>query len=127
MDSLQVLTRKGATCSDLLTCLYGLKPIEIEVLLKAAKRGSSTVDEIAADVRRDRTTTHRCLSKLASAGLVYRRTSSLKGGGYYHAYAVVEPGKIKEVAAGKVREVAESLQRLVDAFEVDFQKRLSED
>lgn len=127
MDSLQVLTRKGATCSDLLTCLYGLKPIEMEILLKAAKRGPCTVDEIAAEVRRDRTTTHRCLSKLASAGLVYRRTYSLKGGGYYHAYAVVEPSKIKEEAASRVREVAESLQRLVDGFEVDFQKRLRQD
>jgi predicted transcriptional regulator len=127
VDSLHVLTRKGATCSDLLTCLYGLKPIEIEVLLGTAKRGASTVDEVAAEVKRDRTTTHRCLSKLASAGLVYRRTYSMKGGGYYHAYSVVEPKKIREEASGKVREITESLLRLVLDFEADFQRRLDQD
>lgn len=126
MDSIRSLTRKGATCTDLLSCLYGLKPVETEVFLEVARRDASTVDDISAIVERDRTTTHRCLSKLASAGLVYRRTSSLKGGGYYHTYAVVEPRTIKEEAAQRVREIAESLQRLVDDFDTDFQKRLDD-
>ncbi len=126
MDSIRYLTRKGATCTDLLSCLYGLKPIETEVFLELARRGASTVDDISAAVKRDRTTTHRCLSKLASADLVYRRTSSLKGGGYYHTYAVIELQTIKEEAAQRVRELAESLQRLVDGFDVDLQRRLGE-
>jgi predicted transcriptional regulator len=126
MDSVRSLTRKGATCTDLLSCLYGLKPIETEVFLDVARRGTSTVDDVSAAVGRDRTTTHRCLAKLASAGLVYRRTSSLKGGGYYHTYAVVESQTIKSEAAQRVREVAESLQRLVDDFDADLQRRLGE-
>ena len=124
MDSLRSLTRKGATCTDLLSCLYGLKPIELEVFLEVARRGASTVDEISAVVRRDRTTTHRCLSKLASAGLIYRRASGLQGGGYYHTYSVVELQTIKQEAAQRVREVAESLQRLVDDFDADLERRL---
>lgn len=126
MDSIRSLTRKGATCTDLLSCLYGLKPIETEVFLEVARRGTSTVDDVSTVVKRDRTTTHRCLSKLASAGLIYRRTSSLKGGGYYHTYTVVELQTIKKEAAQRVREVAESLQRLVDDFDMDFQKRLGD-
>lgn len=124
VESIRFLTRKGATCTDLLSCLYGLKPIEVDVFVEVARKGTSTVDDVAAAVKRDRTTTHRCLSKLASAGLVYRRTSSLKGGGYYHAYSMVELETIKREAALRVKEVAESLQRLVDGFDRDFSRRI---
>ncbi len=126
MDSIRYLTRKGATCTDLLSCLYGLKPIELEVFLAVARRGTCTVDDVSEVVKRDRSTTHRCLSKLTSAGLVYRRTSSLKGGGYFHTYALVELQTIKKEAAQKVREIAESLQRMVDDFDSELLKRLSD-
>jgi len=122
MDSIQFLTRRGATCSDLLSCLYGLKPMELQVFYDLEARGSATVDDVSDAVHRDRTTTHRCLSKLVSAGLVYRQSKGLKDGGYYHVYAPVETSKIKEQAEMRVGEIVECLRRLLDGFESDLRR-----
>jgi predicted transcriptional regulator len=124
MDSIQLLSRKGATCSDLLSCLYNLKPNDLEVFLEVAKKDSATLDQVAESVQRDRSSTHRCLSKLVSAGLLHKKSRTLKSGGYYHVYSVVEPSKIKEQARQKVKEITDSLEDLIDNFESDLAKHL---
>jgi predicted transcriptional regulator len=124
MDSIQLLTRKGATCSDLLSCLYNLKPIDLEIFLTVARKEQATLDQVAQSVKRDRSSTHRCLSKLISAGLVHKQSKTLKDGGYYHVYSAVEPAKIKEQARQKVKEITEGLEDLIDNFESDFIKHL---
>jgi predicted transcriptional regulator len=122
MDSIQLLTRRDATCSDLLSCLYNLKPIDMEVFLNVAKNENATLTEIAEHVNRDRSSTHRCLSKLVSAGLVYKKSKTLKGGGYYHVYNMADPFKIKEYAKKRVKEITESLASLIENFEPDLKK-----
>ena len=124
MDSIQLLTRKGATCSDLLSCLYNLKPIDLQVFLEVAKKQSATLDEVADAVQRDRSSTHRCLSKLLSAGLIIKQSRTLKGGGYFHVYSTVEPSKIKLQARQKVKEITEGLESLIESFESDLTRHI---
>jgi predicted transcriptional regulator len=127
MDNIQFLTRKEATCQDLLSCLYNLKTIDLEVFREVAKREWATLDQIAESVSRDRSSTHRCLSKLVSAGLVHKQSEGLKAGGYYHIYSIVEPSKIKEDAKQKVKEITDSLQALINNFDTDLSKHLGND
>jgi predicted transcriptional regulator len=126
MSNIQSLTRKGATCSDLLSCLYNLKPIDMEVFLDVAKNQDATLTQIAERVHRDRSSTHRCLSKLVSTGLVYKQSKTLKGGGYYHIYSVAEPEQIKEYARRRVKEITNSLENLIENFESDLKKHLEQ-
>jgi predicted transcriptional regulator len=127
MDNIQVLTRRGATCSDLLSCLYNLKPIDMEVFLEVARNEDTTLTHIAELVHRDRSSTHRCLSKLVSAGLVHKQSKTLKGGGYYHVYSMVEASKIKEYARQRVKEITEGLESLIENFESDLRKHLEQE
>lgn len=124
MDSIQFLTRKGASCTDLLSCLYGLKPMEVQVFYELVRRGEASVDDVSSEVGRDRTTVHRGLSKLVSANLAYRQAMGLKDGGYRYVYSAVEPSKIREQAEARVMEITESLQSLVDNFENEIRARL---
>ncbi|MGA3111541.1 MAG: helix-turn-helix domain-containing protein [Candidatus Bathyarchaeia archaeon] len=124
MESINLLSKKGASCTDLLTCLYNLKPSDLEALLALAKNGNATLDQIAKIVQKDRSSVHRCLSKLVSINLVSRQSKSLKGGGYYHTYAMMDPALIKKHATDRVKEITESLQSLIDSFESDFKKHL---
>lgn len=126
MESINLLTRKGASCTDLLTCLYNLKPSDTEVLLTLAKKENSTLDQIAKILQKDRSSIHRCLSKLVSINLVSKQTKSLKGGGYYHTYAMLDPATIQKHALERVKEITESLKALVDSFELDLQKHLEQ-
>jgi len=124
MESMNQLTKKGASCTDLLTCLYNLKPSDLEVLLALARNGTATLDQIAKVLQKDRTSVHRCLSKLVSINLVSKQSKSLKSGGYYHTYAMMDPALIKKHATERVNEITESLQALIDSFESDFKKHL---
>jgi predicted transcriptional regulator len=125
MDSLQLIAQKNATCADLLTCLYNLKTTDLEVLLQVAKNPNTTLDDIAKTLQHDRSSIHRILAKLVSANLVTKQSKSLKGGGYYHAYKMVEPDAIKKHARARVKEITESLNGLVDSFESDLKKHLN--
>ena len=124
MDPLRFLTRKDASCSDLLSCLYDMKSIEIEVFYSLVDRKEATLDQVAAAVHRDRSTVHRCLSKLVIAGLVYKQSRTRREGGYFHVYSPVEPARIREQARLRVEEISQSLRRLVDDFESDFRIHL---
>ncbi len=124
MDSIQLLTRKGATCSDLLSCLYNLKAIDLDVFLEVAKNENSTLTQLAELAHRDRSSIHRCLSKLVSAGLVHKQSKTIKGGGYYHVYSMVEASKIKEYSTQRVKEIKESLESLIENFESDLKNRI---
>ncbi len=126
MESINLLTKKGASCTDLLTCLYNLKPSDLEVLLVLAKNENATLDQIARIVKKDRSSVHRCLSKLVSVNLVSRQSKSLKGGGYYHTYAMLDSATIKKHALERVNEITQSLNTLVDSFELDLQKHLKQ-
>jgi len=126
MESINLLTRKGASCTDLLTCLYNLKPSDLEVLLALAKNENATLDQIAKIVQKDRSSVHRCLSKLVSINLANKQSKSLKGGGYYHTYAMLDPITIKKHALERVKEITESLEALIESFEVDLQKHLKQ-
>ncbi len=125
MDTIQFLTRKEATCQDLLSCLYNLKPIDLAVFGTVAKKEWMTLDQIADKVERDRSSTHRSLAKLVSAGLIHKESKGLRGGGYYHVFAIVEPDKIKKHARERVKEVTESLETLIENFELDLKKHIA--
>jgi predicted transcriptional regulator len=120
MDSINQLTKKGASCTDLLTCLYNLKPADIEILQAVLTGPGANIDQIAAHVQKDRSSVHRCLSKLVSIGLVTKQTKTIKGGGYYHTYSMLDPELIKKHARERVKEITESLQNLIDTFDRDF-------
>jgi predicted transcriptional regulator len=126
MESINLLTKKGASCTDLLKCLYNLKPSDLEVLLALAKNENATLDQIAKIVQKDRSSVHRCLSKLVSINLVTKQSRSIKGGGYYHTYAMLDPATIKKHALERVKEITESLKSLVDSFESDLKKHFKQ-
>jgi predicted transcriptional regulator len=126
MESINAVTKKGASCTDLLTCLYNLKPTDLEVLQAVAKNENASLDQIATKVQKDRSSVHRCLSKLVSINLVNKQTKTIKGGGYYHTYSMLDPALIKKHARERVTEITESLQMLINNFDSDLKKHLTQ-
>jgi predicted transcriptional regulator len=125
MEGINLLTKKGASCTDLLTCLYNLKPADLEVLQTVAKNPNATLDQIASKTQKDRSTIHRTLSKLVSINLVTKQTKTLKAGGYYHTYSMLESMLIKKHARERVKEITESLNSLIYNFDADLEKHLA--
>ena len=124
MDSIKILTQKNSTCSDLLSCLFNLKNIDLDIFYFIAQKKQATLTEISKAINRDRSSAHRCLSKLLSAGLLQRRTKAIKEGGYYHEYSIVELSLIKNQTKNLVESICNSLRALLDRFEEDFLVKL---
>jgi predicted transcriptional regulator len=56
--------------------------------------------------------------------LVTRQTKTIKSGGYYHTYTMLEPALIKTHAKERVKEITKSLELRIDNFEADLKKHL---
>lgn len=120
MDSIKLLTQKNSNCSDLLSCLFNLRNNDLDILYIIGQKKQVTLTEISEAMNKDRSSVHRCLSKLLTAGLLQRRTKALKEGGYYHEYSLMELSSIKKQTKEIVDLICNSLRTLLDKFEEDF-------
>lgn len=123
--SLQILTRRNATCNELLCSIYNLGPVDLDIFYRLAGGRPASLDELARAVERDRSTVHRSLQKLVGTGLCYKETKALKEGGYYHIYSATELSKVKNMAQERVRDITAGLERMLRNFESDVRKHSS--
>jgi predicted transcriptional regulator len=96
--------RADMECEGLLECFHGLKELDQEVfqsLVDAEDR--LTVDQIAEQVDRERSTAYRSVQRLLQAGLVQKEQVNYDQGGYYHVYRPVS-----------AEEVTEDMQRMLN-------------
>ena len=128
IPSINTLTRMNATVKDLFIQLYDLSPLDLDILfmLIGNKNGEPmTLDEVSKEVDRDRSTTFRSLQKLVSLGLCVKETKTIKDGGYYHVYSVVDMETFRIETERRVRDLQKSLDRLLKKFEKDMQTAIS--
>ncbi len=122
------LTRMNATVKDLFIQLYDLSPLDLEILFMLISKKNDepmTLDQISKEADRDRSTTFRSLQKLVGLGLCIKDTKTIKEGGYYHVYSVVDMKTFKIETERRVRDLQKGLERLLKKFESDMQQAIS--
>ena len=118
----------NATVKDLFIQLYDLSPLDLDILFMLISKKNEepmTLDEVSKVTDRDRSTTFRSLQKLVTLGLCMKETKTLKEGGYYHVYSIVDMETFKVETERRVRDLQRSLDRLLKKFENDMQKAIS--
>lgn len=126
---INTLTRVNATVKDLFIQLYDLSPLDLDILFMLISKKNDgpmmTLDEVSKEADRDRSTTFRSLQKLVTLGLCVKETKTIKEGGYYHVYSVVDMETFKIETERRVRDLQKSLDRLLKKFEDDMQQAIS--
>ena len=129
IPSINTLTRMNATIKDLFIQLYDLSPLDLDILFMLISKKNDdepiTLDQISKQTDKDRSTTFRSLQKLVTLGLCMKETKTLKEGGYYHVYSIVDMETFKIETERRVRDLQRSLDRLLKKFENDMQKAIS--
>lgn len=129
IPSVNTLTRMNATIKDLFIQLYDLSPLDLDILFMLISKKNDdepmTLDEVSKETDRDRSTTFRSLQKLVSLGLCVKETKTIKEGGYFHVYSVVDMETFKKETERKVKDLQKSLDRLLKKFETDMQTAIS--
>ena len=128
IPSINTLTRMNATVKDLFIQLYDLSTLDLEILFMLISKKNDepmTLDQISKEADRDRSTTFRSLQKLVTLGLCIKDTKTIKEGGYYHVYSVVDMETFKMETERRVRDLQKSLERLLKKFESDMEQAIS--
>jgi len=129
IPSVNTLTRVNATIKDLFIQLYDLSPLDLDILFMLISKKNyekpMTLDQISKETDRDRSTTFRSLQKLVTLGLLIKETKTIKEGGYFHVYSVVDMETFRAETERRVKDLQSSLDRLLKKFEGEMQKAIS--
>jgi predicted transcriptional regulator len=118
----------NATVKDLFIQLYDLSPLDLDILFMLINKKNDepmTLDQVSKEADRDRSTTFRSLQKLVTLGLLIKETKTIKDGGYFHVYSVVDMETFKKETERRVKDLQKSLDRLLKKFEEDMHTAIS--
>lgn len=120
------ITRINSTIKDLFTNIFDLSPLEVDLVLFLIANNDTymTLEELAKETNRDKSTVFRSLQKLVTLGICIKETKTMKGGGYYHTYCAIDVKSFKIITERKVKEIQQSFDRLLKRFEHDLEQQV---
>lgn len=116
-DAMTQLLQQEMVCESLLDCFHGLSDLDRQVfrLLVEADR-PLTVDEVAAQVDRERTTAYRSVKRLREADLVAREQVNQDGGSYYHVFSPRDADEIADAMQRTLNDFYAKMGQLIGEF-----------
>lgn len=115
------MLRRDMECEGLLECFHDLKDIDKEIFKLLNERDEPlTVDEIADEVDRERSTAYRAVQRLLQAGFLQKEQVNYEQGGYYHVY---KPRDAEEIAREMQRTLNDwyaKMGQLIGEFEEKY-------
>ncbi len=82
--------------SEVLSCIFGIQTHEARTYEVLVENPGSTVEELAAELERDRSNVNRSLSTLREKGLATRERRLLDGGGHIYQYSATPLDEARE-------------------------------
>ena len=96
-DSMSEYLKQDMECEGLLECIHGLKNLDKEIFgVLTEQTEPLTVDEIAEEVDRERSTAYRAVQRLINSGFVQKEQVNYEQGGYYHVFRPTDADEIAD-------------------------------
>jgi predicted transcriptional regulator len=107
----QIMTGQKVEASDVMHCFLGLRNLEIDVYFYLLK-GQATVKEVSEALGRNRSTIQRAIQNLVQRRFAFRRTRTLRKGGYVYVYEAVSLATLKDL----IKEALDSFYQNIVTF-----------
>ena len=104
-------------CDDVIQCIFNLNSQDLNVYKTLKKTDELRVDELAKQLKKERSTVYRSLQKLTCAGLVTKKTKNIVKGGYYHTYHSNSNFKAKETLENRIDEWYKKMKKTIKELE----------
>ena len=104
------------TFEEVLTCVFGIQRHESRTYLTLLDHPSSTVEELAEQLDRDRSNVNRSLSTLQEKGLAERERRLLDGGGHVYQYSATPLPEARDLMHDTLDAWAEYVHSRIDEF-----------
>lgn len=116
LDPHAEMLRQGLECEGLLGCFHGLTDLDQSCVgTLADSREPLTVDNMAGEVDRERSTVYRSVERLKEADFVHREQRNYEDRGYYHVYRSADPDN-----------TGDDLQRLLNDWYIQLDQLIYE-
>jgi predicted transcriptional regulator len=126
-ESMSEYLNQDMQCEGLLECIHGLKELDREIFgVLADHTEPMTVDEIAAEVDRERSTAYRSVQRLVSSGFVRKEQVNYDHGGYYHVFHPTDPDEIADDMQRMLNDWYAKMGQLIGEFRETYSERLDQ-
>jgi predicted transcriptional regulator len=112
----ELMLDEEPTFADVLACVFGIQDHEVRTYLTLLDSPGSTVEELAAELDRDRSNVNRSLSTLREKGLAERERRLLDGGGHVYQHAATPLPEARELMHETLDEWVAYVHDRIDDF-----------
>jgi predicted transcriptional regulator len=116
------MTGQKVEASDVMHCFLGLRTLEIDVYFSLLK-GQATVKETSEALGRNRSTIQRAIQNLVQRGFAYRRTRTLRKGGYVYIYEAVSLSTLKDLIKDALDSFYKQIVTFLDQYWAESAKK----
>ena len=116
-DSMSEYLQQDMECEGLLECIYGLKGLDKECFRVLTQSDEAlTIDDIADEVDRERSTAYRSVQRLLQTGFIQKEQINYEQGGYYHVYRPTDPDQIADDMQRMLNDWYAKMGQLIQEF-----------
>ncbi|MUV61335.1 helix-turn-helix domain-containing protein [Halobacterium sp. CBA1126] len=120
-ESMSEMLRRDMQCEGLLECFHDLKTIDKDIFqLLQDRQEPLTVDEIAEQVDRERSTAYRSVQRLLQAGFIQKEQVNYEQGGYYHVYHPRDADEVTNEMQRTLNDWYAKMGQLIGEFEEKY-------
>ena len=113
--------RQDMQCEGLLECIHGLKSLDKEIFGVLTEQDEPlTVDEIADEVDRERSTAYRSVQRLINSGFVQKEQVNYDQGGYYHVFRPTDADEIADDMQRMLNDWYAKMGQLIGEFRTKY-------
>ena len=122
-NSMSEYLKQDMECEGLLECIHGLKALDKEIFgVLTEQTQPLTVDEIAEEVDRERSTAYRSVQRLITSGFVQKEQVNYDQGGYYHVFRPTDPDEIADDMQRMLNDWYAKMGQLIQEFEIKYEQ-----
>ena len=115
--------QQDMVCEGLLECFHGLKQLDKQVFQELVRTDAAlTIDEIADEVDRERSTAYRAVQRLLQAGFIQKEQVNYDQGGYYHVYRPTDPEQVADDMQRMLNDWYAKMGQLIQEFEDKYER-----
>ena len=126
-DAMSEYLKQDMQCEGLLECIHGLKGLDKEIFRVLTDRSEPlTVDEIAEEIDRERSTAYRSVQRLLQSGFVQKEQINYDQGGYYHVFRPTDPDEIADDMQRMLNDWYAKMGQLIGEFREKYGEAVEE-
>lgn len=118
-DMVRLLEQEDPSFDHVMACVFVIGQRETRTYLALVDRPGSTVEELAAELDRDRSNVNRSLVRLLELDLVTRDRRLLDSGGYVYQYTATSLEETKERLHEALDDWTERVHSQIETFGVE--------